>query len=214
MRSASAHGPAPGGSLLRAVWRRGIASPCSTPSAVSGRCAEAQCRPGLGDELASAWHSWTLFCWRRVPARGDHVEAPYGEVEKLLLGENPRSGRARRRRSRCRPRRQAPDRCRWPSGSGRRSSRCRRSAGAARRAGGPVAVGVEDGGVHPSRAHDAHADRQPDHLHHVVEVLADRHDGVLACVVRGGPGMSPAIDAVLTMWPPRSMRMGRNARHP
>ena len=39
--------------MLRAVWRRGIASPCSTPSAVSGRCAEAQCRPGLGDELAA-----------------------------------------------------------------------------------------------------------------------------------------------------------------
>jgi hypothetical protein len=44
--------------------------------------------------------------------------------------------------------------------------------------GGPVAVDIEDGGVHPSRAHDAHADRQPDHLHRVMEVLADRDDGV------------------------------------
>ena len=49
--------------------------------------------------------------------------------------------------------------------------------------GRPVAVGVEDARAHPAGAQHADADRQPDRRHQLVEVLADRHDGMLRRVV-------------------------------
>ena len=49
--------------------------------------------------------------------------------------------------------------------------------------GRPVAVGIEDPGLHPAGTEARHADRETAAVHGVEQILGDRHDGMLARAV-------------------------------
>ena len=186
-------------------------------SAVSSALRAPSAASDLGDDLRARRHAGHVLGRLRVGPLGD--ACPSGSMTRSGSpgAGSPRSGRRRSASATAsatdagvRPSASArldvlAERRRWP---GRRpASRRARPASCGRRRGCSCAPSPGHSTLTPTGS--------PADLDGVVQVLADRHDGVLRRVVARGrsPGISPAIDAVLTMWPPPA-RCGRNVRQP